>query len=76
MNKIEEFQKAAEEEERKFRETYGQAGEEQPAEAVAEPTPVDEPAVEPVATEENKTEPEPTPNTVPVEEPKVVDESQ
>ena len=75
MSKMEEFQKAAEEEERKFRETYGQAGEDQPAEAVAEPTPTDEPAAEPVATEEIRAEPEPTPNPVPVEEPKVVDES-
>ena len=72
MNKIEEFQKAAEEEERKFRETYGQAGEEQPTEAVSEPTPESESVDEPVVAEEIKAEPAPTPEP---EEPKVVDES-
>ena len=76
MSKAEEFQKAAEEEERKFRETYLKGDEAEPV--PAEPTPVEATAVEPPVvapetTQEAPNEPDPTPAYA--EEMKVVDES-
>jgi len=74
MSKIEDFQKVAEEEERKFREMFQSPEESEAEEPVEEPSTVKpETPAEPVA--------EPTPETTtptepaPVEEPKVVDES-
>lgn len=76
MSKAEEFQKAAEEEERKFREMFEKGDEAEPA--PADPTPVETPAEdapvdEPEPTPGPSDTPEPTPT--PAEEIKVVDEN-
>lgn len=75
MSKMEDFQKVAEEEERKFREMF-QAPEEPVAEVAAEPSKVEpETPAEPVAEPAPEPTPAPEPPPVPTEEPKVVDES-